>query len=261
MANTPQGTTPTHMEDVAQFLRYSTNCNNIKVVGNTLTVTPPGIHYIGCINPGVLPKWYVTLDTTEPYGSSTAQRAGLLRSTNEGTYNVSLITWRQHARMAGLWLRTHVPYATCYNTEQLLAIADETCSVPSPQHVDRTPPARKLLPKPVLKQLTLPQWAFKLGANSSQGTDPHEVIKVIRWPQYLSAACGGRGYTYSVWYYYFQLGMRVQGRLTLEEAREISGLYRKAEDAALNSLNASMYLPDYVAPAQARCRAVVGTAL
>lgn len=158
--NTAQGATPTHMEAVAHLLAHCTDSNTVKAVGNTVTVTPPGIHYIGCINPGVLPKWYVVLDTTEPYESSTF----------EGTYNVSLITWRQHPSMAGLWLRTLVPYATCYNTGQLLSIVDETCGVPSPEHVDRTPPTKKSLPRPTLKQQDHYEWAFKLGTLCSPGT-------------------------------------------------------------------------------------------
>lgn len=81
MTNTNKGAGPTHMEDVAHLLGLCTD-NTVVAVGNTLTVTQPGIHYIGCIDPGVLPKWYVTLDTTESYGSCS----------NEGTYNVSVIT-------------------------------------------------------------------------------------------------------------------------------------------------------------------------
>jgi hypothetical protein len=115
-----------------------------------------------------------------------------------------------------------------------------------PKPILRVKASRTPLSRPILRQLTLPEWAFKLGANSPQGTDPHEAIKVIKWPQYLSMACA-RGYTYSVWYYYFQLG-QVQGTASLAEVEALSKLYRKAEDAALSSLNSAQYLPDYVKP-------------
>lgn len=72
--------------------------------------------------------------------------------------------------MAGLWLRTPVPYATCYNTGQLLSIIDETCCVPSPQHVDRTPPSRKSAPKPAVRKQTTMEWAFKMGTYCNSGT-------------------------------------------------------------------------------------------